>query len=74
MLAGRTSFVIAHRLTTIQQADMIVVIDNGKIVETGTHDELMAKDGPYRRLYMMQFRTTHQDADAVSVKADETVS
>jgi ATP-binding cassette subfamily B protein len=74
MLAGRTSFVIAHRLTTIQQADMIVVIDNGKIVETGTHDELMAKDGPYRRLYMMQFRTAHQDADAVSVKADKTVS
>ncbi|NLY51283.1 MAG: ABC transporter ATP-binding protein, partial [Firmicutes bacterium] len=75
MLAGRTSFVIAHRLTTIQQADMIVVIDNGRIVETGTHDELMAKEGPYRRLYMMQFRKAEQDdAAAVSLKADETVS
>jgi ATP-binding cassette subfamily B protein len=75
MLAGRTSFVIAHRLTTIQQADLIVVIDNGTIVETGTHDELMAKDGPYRRLYMMQFKPVEQDAAAaVSLQADESVS
>ncbi|NMB24533.1 MAG: ABC transporter ATP-binding protein, partial [Firmicutes bacterium] len=45
MLAGRTSFVIAHRLTTIQQADKIVVIDDGKIVEIGSHEELLARHG-----------------------------
>jgi ABC-type multidrug transport system fused ATPase/permease subunit len=63
MLAGRTSFVIAHRLTTIQQADKIVVIDDGRIVEAGTHDELLAENGVYRRLYMVQFRDAINPAD-----------
>ena len=55
LLKGRTSFVIAHRLSTITQADMILVIDGGRIVEQGTHDELLAHDGLYKRLYEMQF-------------------
>ena len=55
MLEGRTSFVIAHRLTTIQKADRIVVIDDGRIVEIGSHEELLEQDGVYRRLYMVQF-------------------
>ena len=55
LLRGRTSFVIAHRLSTITQADMILVIDGGRIVEQGTHDELLAHHGLYKRLYEMQF-------------------
>ena len=51
----RTSFVIAHRLSTIRGADVILVMENGRIVEQGSHDELLAHDGPYSRLYNSQF-------------------
>jgi len=54
-LEGRTSFIIAHRLSTVRSADRILVIDKGKIVEEGTHKELMKKKGYYYRLYMNQF-------------------
>ena len=53
---GRTTMVIAHRLSTIRNADYIAVIDEGRVVERGTHDELMALDGIYARYYNMQFR------------------
>lgn len=55
LLKDRTSFVIAHRLSTIVNADKLLVIDDGKIVETGTHAELLAQGGLYRKLYDMQF-------------------
>lgn len=55
VMAGRTSIVIAHRLSTILAADIILVVDRGQIVERGTHDELMQKDGLYAHLYHTQF-------------------
>lgn len=55
LMVGRTSFIIAHRLSTIQNADMILVLKDGDIVETGKHDELLAKNGVYAELYHSQF-------------------
>ena len=56
VMEGRTTFVIAHRLSTVHRADLIVVLDEGRIVERGTHSELLAADGAYRRIYDMQLR------------------
>lgn len=56
LMKGRTTLVIAHRLSTVQKADRIIVLDHGKVVEQGRHDELLAHDGIYANLYRMQFR------------------
>jgi ATP-binding cassette, subfamily B, bacterial MsbA len=64
LLEGRTVFVIAHRLSTVRNATKILVLDKGKIVERGTHDEPRAQHGVYSRLYDMQFRSTPR-TDAV---------
>lgn len=55
LLENRTSFVVAHRLSTIRDADKIIVMQHGSIVETGNHDELMLKQGAYAELYNSQF-------------------
>ena len=56
MMQGRTSFIVAHRLSTIREADVILVMKDGHIVEQGSHDELLAANGFYAKLYNSQVR------------------
>jgi ABC-type multidrug transport system fused ATPase/permease subunit len=65
-LAGRTSIVIAHRLSTVRAADMILVVEDGRIVERGTHDQLMARGGRYAELYDTQFGNQPDPDDVVA--------
>ncbi|MEM2935678.1 MAG: ABC transporter ATP-binding protein [Candidatus Bathyarchaeia archaeon] len=74
LLKDRTSFVIAHRLSTVRNADRILVIDNGKIVEEGNHRQLMRKGGLYRRLYEMQFKEPEELAVTPMIAAPNPAS
>ena len=55
MMEGRTSFIVAHRLSTIMEADIILVMKDGNIIEQGSHDELIEKNGFYAKMYESQF-------------------
>jgi len=63
LVQGRTTIAIAHRLSTLQRADRLIVLDRGQVVEEGTHDELMARQGAYYNLYQAQARNVDTDMD-----------
>jgi ABC-type multidrug transport system fused ATPase/permease subunit len=66
LLSGRTSFIIAHRLSTVRNADRLFIIDRGQVVQQGTHNELVVQVGLYRELYLMQFRRGSQQQIAAT--------
>lgn len=66
LMKSRTTLVIAHRLSTVEHANKIIVMDNGKIVEIGDHHELLARDGHYARLYRLQFKEVLPLMDAAN--------
>ena len=68
LLAGRTTFVIAHRLSTIRRADLILLLDDGRIVERGTHDELMARRGLYHDMVVRQAASGAKDVDPLALR------
>lgn len=61
LVSGRTTIAIAHRLSTLQEASRLVVLDHGRIVETGSHEELMARQGHYYQLYQSQSRSSNDE-------------
>ena len=65
LLAGRTTFVIAHRLSTIRRADVILLMEDGRVVERGTHDELMNARGMYYDMVLRQMQSSHSNDDEV---------
>jgi ATP-binding cassette subfamily B protein/subfamily B ATP-binding cassette protein MsbA len=73
LIAGRTTFIIAHRLSTIRRADMILVLDSGEIVECGTPEDLLRRDGAYRRLYDAQMGFSEVGLPAEAAGAAEVV-
>ena len=71
LIAGRTTFIIAHRLSTIRKADRIVVLEEGRVVETGTHQELIAGNQSYLQYYNLQNRSTHAGTNTIARRSVE---
>jgi subfamily B ATP-binding cassette protein MsbA len=63
LMRGRTTFVIAHRLSTVRNADMILVVEDGQIVESGRHEELLSRESRYRSFYLKQFEERKSGAE-----------
>jgi ATP-binding cassette subfamily B protein len=71
LMPGRTTFIIAHRIQTVMNADLILVLEDGRITQSGTHDELLAQDGPYRRIYNLQAQIEDELEAELSVVSDQ---
>jgi subfamily B ATP-binding cassette protein MsbA len=71
LMTNRTSFVIAHRLSTVRRADVIVVLDEGRIVESGRHEDLITAGGPYAKLYELQLQEEALRGQGVNADADD---
>jgi subfamily B ATP-binding cassette protein MsbA len=74
LMEGRTTLVIAHRLSTIRKANRIVVISGGEIVEVGTHEELMERDGEYKKLYLLQFKDSNEGTNSTSLGEEKSAA
>jgi ATP-binding cassette subfamily B protein len=74
LIPGRTTFIIAHRIQSVMQADLILVLDKGNIVQSGTHDELLSQEGTYRRIYELQSQIEDELANDLAAVNDEMVS
>jgi ATP-binding cassette subfamily B protein len=77
LMQGRTTFVIAHRLSTVRRADLILVMENGQIIERGTHRDLLEQDGLYREIYDLQLRDQekfHEEVQALEFTPSTTHS
>src|SRR5262249_49292236 len=70
LMEGKTTFMIAHRLSTIRNAHKILVVNQGELVETGTHDELVSQDGLYRQLYDLQMSGPRSNREPVLIAAN----
>jgi ATP-binding cassette subfamily B protein len=73
LMEGRTSFIVAHRLSTIQKADLILVMKDGNLIEQGTHEQLLEKRGLYHALYESQFQHKKRGCDGRDCKSDEGI-
>ncbi len=74
LMEGRTTLVIAHRLSTVREANRIVVISSGEIIEVGTHEELMEKEGEYKKLYLLQFKDNNEGTNSASLGAEKSAA